>query len=99
MSKEGDHHYVPQFHLRMWEGPNGKINQWGRVPFNDKLVCKPVTSAATAYLPGLYSLEHVNETEAQQIEKAVREAVDQCRRLIDELLDYWSLPMNGEPPF
>lgn len=42
---------------------------------------------------------HGYNPEAQQIEKAVREAVDKCRRLIDELLDYWNLPMNGEPPF
>ena len=71
MSKEGDHHYVPQFHLRMWERPDGKIDQWGRIAFNNKLVCTSVTSAATAYVPGLYSLEHVNETEAQQIEKDI----------------------------
>lgn len=71
MSKEGDHHYVPQFHLRMWEGADGKINQWGRIPFNDKLICTPVTSAATAYLPGLYSLEHVSQSEAQQIERDI----------------------------
>ncbi|MGL4090698.1 DUF4238 domain-containing protein [Agrobacterium cavarae] len=71
MSKEGDHHYVPQFHLRMWEQPDGKIDQWGRIAFNNKLVCTSVTSAATAYVPGLYSLEHVNETEAQQIEKDI----------------------------
>lgn len=71
MSKEGDHHYVPQFHLRMWERPDGKINQWGRIAFNNKLVRTSVTSAATAYVPGLYSLEYVNETEAQQIEKEI----------------------------
>ena len=71
MSKEGDHHYVPQFHLRMWERPDGKIDQWGRIAFNNKLVCTSVTSAATAYVPGLYSLEHVNGAEAQQIEKGI----------------------------
>lgn len=71
MSKEGDHHYVPQFHLRMWEKPDGKISQWGRIPFNNKLVCTQVTSAATAYIPGLYSLEHVNAAEEQQIEKDI----------------------------
>lgn len=71
MSKEGDHHYVSQFHLRMWEQRDGKIDQWGRIAFNKKLVRTSVTSAATAYVPGLYSLEHVNETEAQQIEKDI----------------------------
>ncbi|MBB5752859.1 DUF4238 domain-containing protein [Prosthecomicrobium pneumaticum] len=68
MSKAGDHHYVPQFHLGMWSGPSGQINQWGRIAYNNKLVCTPVTTAATAYVPGLYSLAHVNDEEAQQIE-------------------------------
>ena len=71
MSKEGDHHYVPQCHLRMWENRAGKINQWWRIPFNNKLISKPVTSASTAYVPGLYSLEHVNEEESQQIERDI----------------------------
>ncbi|WP_421700330.1 DUF4238 domain-containing protein [Ancylobacter sp.] len=68
MSKAGDHHYVPQFHLGMWSGPSGQINQWGRIAYNNKLVCTPVTKAATAYVPGLYSPAHVNDEEAQQIE-------------------------------
>ncbi len=52
----------------MWEDRDGKISQWGRIPFNNKLVCKPVTAAATAYIPGLYSLAHVRDEEVQQIE-------------------------------
>lgn len=88
MSKEGDHHYVPQFHLRMWQGLDGKINQWGRIPFNNKLVCKPVTSAATAYLPGLYSLEHVNETEAQQIERDIFGKIEsEAKPVLAKLID------------
>lgn len=72
MSKEGDHHhYVPQFHLRKWNRADGLITQWGRIPYNGKLFCKPVASSATAYVPGLYSLEHVNDEEAQQIEARV----------------------------
>ncbi|MCX5480196.1 DUF4238 domain-containing protein [Kaistia geumhonensis] len=68
MSKERDHHYVPQFHLSKWANDEGKITQWGRIPYNGKLVSKPVTAAATAYVPGLYALEQVNDEEAQQIE-------------------------------
>ena len=68
MSKAGDHHYVPQFHLSKWSNQRGKISQWGRIPFNNKFVCTPVTTAATAYVPGVYSLAHVNDEEAQQIE-------------------------------
>jgi hypothetical protein len=60
----------------MWQRPGGKIDQWGRIPFNKKLVCTAITSAATAYVPGLYSLEHVNETEAQQVERYIFGKID-----------------------
>lgn len=39
------------------------------------------------------------DLEARQIERNVIDAADKCRHLIDELLDYWSLPMHTEPPF
>ncbi|UXN62931.1 DUF4238 domain-containing protein [Phyllobacterium sp. A18/5-2] len=71
MSKEGDHHYVPQFHLKRWEGRDEKLLQWERIRFNNKLVRSPVTTAATAYVPGLYALEEVISDEVQQIETKV----------------------------
>jgi hypothetical protein len=71
MSAEGDHHYVPQFHLRNWEGENREITQWGRIAHNGKLVRKPVTAAGTAYSPGLYSLEQVHPAETQQVETRI----------------------------
>ena len=71
MSKEFDHHYVPQFHLRMWEDADHKIIQWGRIPYNNKLVRTEVSTAATAYEPGLYSLEDVIPEDAQQIETQI----------------------------
>jgi hypothetical protein len=68
LSVEGDHHYVPQFHLRNWAGKDQQITQWGRIAYNGKLVRGRVTASETAYVPGLYSLEHVRPIEAQQIE-------------------------------
>jgi hypothetical protein len=76
MSVEGDHHYVPQFHLRNWEGSDREITQWGRIGHNGKLVCTPVTAAGTAYSPGLYSLEHVHAEATQQIETKIQGQIE-----------------------
>jgi hypothetical protein len=88
MSAQGDHHYVPQFHLKKWEGPDGMIVQWGRIPYNGKLVRTPVTSAQTAYVAGLYSLKHVLPEEVQQIERQVFGAIEtQAAPILDKLID------------
>jgi hypothetical protein len=71
VSVEGDHHYVPQFHLRNWERCDQKITQWGRIAYNGKLVRRQVATAETAYVPGLYSLEQVPPEEVQQIETKI----------------------------
>lgn len=71
MSVEGDHHYVPQFHLRNWEGIGREIRQWGRIEHNGKLVCSSVAAAGTAYSPGIYSLEHVHPEATQQVETRI----------------------------
>ena len=47
------------------------ISLWGRIPHNNKLVNKQVAPAETAYIPGLYALEHVGEKEVQEVEKEV----------------------------
>lgn len=87
LSKERDHHYVPQFHLRMWENADGKINQWGRVAYNGKLVSARVTSAATAYVPGLYALERVNQVEAQQIETQILGKIEtEAKPVLEKLI-------------
>src|SRR5258708_18055310 len=71
MSVEGDHHYVPQFHLRNWENKDREITQWGRIAHSGKLVRRPVPAAGTAYSPGLYSLEQVDLAETQQVETKI----------------------------
>ena|SRR6202022_1882024 len=76
VSVEGDDHYVPQFHLRNWEGSDQQITQWGRIAYNGKLVREPVTAAGTAYVPGLYSLEHVRPIEARQIDTKVLQPIE-----------------------
>jgi hypothetical protein len=71
MSTAGNHHYVPQFHLRHWTGPDQKIVRWTRAPHTGALHKRHITIASTTYLPGLYSLEHVDPAEVQRIETEV----------------------------
>lgn len=87
LSKKGNHHYVPQFHLRKWEKGNKKISQWGRTPHNNDLVCRQVTSAATAYSPGLYALEHVDDSKKQIIEQDIFGIIDnQAKPVMDKII-------------
>lgn len=97
LSKAGDHHYVPQFHLGKWSDQQGKISQWTRIPFNNKLVYKPVTTAATAYVPGLYSLAHVNDEEAQQIEiKLFGKIETAAKPVLDKLISHGPAKLSVE---
>ncbi|WP_425105448.1 DUF4238 domain-containing protein [Ancylobacter sp.] len=77
---------MPQFHLGMWSGPSGQINQWGRIAYNNELVCTSVTKAATAYVPGLYSLAHVNDEEDQQIETKLFGKIENAAKPVLEKL-------------
>lgn len=71
----------------MWAGPDGKISQWGRIPYNNKLVHTPVTAAATAYHPGLYSLTHVPEDEVQQVEDKLFQRIETgAKPVLDRLI-------------
>ncbi|WP_457301306.1 DUF4238 domain-containing protein [Phyllobacterium sp. P5_D12] len=108
MSKEGDHHYVPQFHLRKWEGVDGKLMQWGRIGHNGKLICKSVATAGTGYVPGLYSLHGVNPKHVQQIETEVFGRIEsKAKPVMDKLIEkgvtgltineryFWALYLNA----
>jgi hypothetical protein len=96
MSVAGDHHYVPQFHLRNWEGDDRRITEWSRVPYSGQLTQRHVAVAGTAYVRGLYSLEHVSPAEVQKIETEVfgqieTKAALALRRLTTEGPDAMSL--------
>lgn len=106
MSKEGDHHYVSQFHLRKWEGSDGKIMRWGRVAYNGNLTRKPVSSAGTAYVRGLYSLQYVLSKESQQIEEKVFGKIEtEARPVLEKLINdqaltsddryWWAIYLNA----
>ncbi len=48
------HHYLPQFYLRAWTDPTGKLWCCSQVPHAGGLRDKHLSPAATAYEPGLY---------------------------------------------
>lgn len=48
-----------------------EITQWGRAPFTNKLFKKRVTSAETAYKPGLYAVSSPSSDKQQIIEREI----------------------------
>ncbi|PCJ69144.1 MAG: hypothetical protein COA62_10905 [Rhodobiaceae bacterium] len=89
MSKEGNHHYLSQFHLDEWAGGSGKVIRWRRIEHQHKLAQKLVSTAATAYRPGLYSIQSSLPENTQIIEKKIfgqieNEAAPILRKLIAE---------------
>jgi hypothetical protein len=108
MSKSGDHHFISQFHLRKWEATDGTILQWGRIKHNEKLIKKSVFTAATAYVPGLYSLKDVPIDQTQEIEEKVFGQIEsraspvlnqliegRCQLLTEIERMNWSLYLNA----
>lgn len=66
----------------MWEKQNNRISQWGRTPHDNAVVCRQVASAATAYSPGLYAPEHVDDSKKQIIEQEVFGTIDNAAKLV-----------------
>lgn len=52
------------------------ITQWGRIAHTGKLTRKQVSPAGTAYVPGLYALEHVPADKVHLVEERVFGFVD-----------------------
>jgi hypothetical protein len=50
-----DHHYIPQFYLRRWKGPAGKLWRY-RKEYGNKISEKPVAPEGTAFEPDLYAV-------------------------------------------
>ncbi|HBM87658.1 MAG: DUF4238 domain-containing protein [Parvibaculaceae bacterium] len=71
VSKEGDHHYLAQFHLKQWRNAQGEFVQWSRIPYKGGIRRKLVTPAQTAYVPGLYNLKSPRPEVVQKAEKEV----------------------------
>ena len=71
MSADGDHHYIPQFHLQKWENATKEVTVWRRIDHTGKLFVERKTTAAVAYVPGLYAMQQVPSERSQVIENSV----------------------------
>lgn len=71
MSKDGDHHYVPQFHLRQWAKSDGKLTCWKRIAHNGKIVSDSKYPVEVGKVEGLYSLKHVMPEFEQAVETLI----------------------------
>jgi hypothetical protein len=62
-----DHHYVPQFYLRYWADPDGRIPHYRWL--NDRAVYGSIRSArGAAFQKDLYAREHVPDEERHTVE-------------------------------
>lgn len=76
-----DHHYVPQFYLRQWTDPDGRLPNYrwlrGRViPGFIK------STKGTGFEPGLYARQHVPEEEKDKVETEFFQKLDDRASII-----------------
>ncbi len=55
MSQKQKHHYIPEFYLKQWAGPDGQLIEFCR-RYQDRLVARATAPGGTGYVPGLYSI-------------------------------------------
>jgi hypothetical protein len=67
VSQTEDHHYVPQFFLEAWRGPDGKVTTYSRR--NGRVVTSLRTPKTTAFEPNLYSFPQALPEHKQALEK------------------------------
>lgn len=67
MSEPFDHHFIPVFYLKRWAGPDGKVAVYARK--GGRLVVNRLNPRSTGFEPELYSLEKVDPSRRQAVEK------------------------------
>ena len=55
MPKKQKHHYIPEFYLKQWAGPDGRLVEFCR-RYQNRVVARPTFPGGTGYTPGLYSI-------------------------------------------
>jgi hypothetical protein len=55
MSKKQKHHYIPEFYLKQWVGPDGQLIEFCR-RYKNRVVARSTAPGGTGYTPGLYSI-------------------------------------------
>lgn len=67
MSEPIDHHFVPVFYLKRWSGRDGKVAVYARK--GGRLIVSRLSPRSTGFEPELYSLDRVEPSMRQAVEK------------------------------
>jgi len=76
MPKEPNHHYIPEFYLQEWAGPQTRLLVEFCRRYRDKVVARPTAPAGTGYQPGLYKDPNAPEGEEYVIETKLMSSID-----------------------
>lgn len=79
-----DHHYLPQFYLRQWAGPDGRVLRYKRGR-GDAVLEEPVAPKGTAFEPDLYGAPPATAWEHHDpniIETEVLSPIDSATALV-----------------
>jgi hypothetical protein len=80
MNTPRDHHFIPAFYLKQWEGPGGQIIEYkliANAQVGRKLVKKPIGRDATGFERDLYAFPELPPDAAQFIEQRFFAYADQ----------------------
>lgn len=69
------HHFIPEFYLRWWTGPDDRLTRWTK-PFADRVVVKRVFPSQVGWERGLYTSPEPNSADAQRLETRFFQHVD-----------------------
>lgn len=61
MSKKQNHHYIREFYLKQWAGPDGQFVEYCR-RYKNRVVARPTAPGGTGYIPGLYLIPALPRT-------------------------------------
>ncbi|WP_416408570.1 DUF4238 domain-containing protein [Agrobacterium rosae] len=70
------HHYIPQFYLRPWLGPDHKLEEFGREPRSGQIRSRRRGTNSTGYEDDLYTIPGATEDTKHNIERIFMGAVD-----------------------
>ncbi len=95
MNAPRDHHFIPAFYLKQWEGPKGKLIEYTRK--GGKLIAKPVGRHSTGYERDLYAFPELPPDTAQYLEQAFFAYADQkASDALDNHLGVIAVPWTSE---
>ena len=93
MSKEPDHHYIPEFYLKEWADPQThQLIEFCR-RYGDVVVPRPTAPAGTGYVPGLYKDRKAPKGEEYIIETKLMGEIDHwAAKALQQFKTLGSLP-------